>query len=179
MYRHLPPLPGLTKEGYRVSILRGLDKTVLHPSPYDLAKIILMIGDVRLEAEEVGVAGDVYILDADVATTSHLAKVTPTMIKQFLVCVQVRMPHKNKKKTRDFNEKLAGGVPCQIKTSARHQCFRLYRNHHFLGEAVPERENPQPNLRPRQPRFLARVHPQRSSTGRVRRNNRETPKHSG
>lgn len=83
-------MPGLTKDGYRVSILRGLDKTVLHPSPYDLAKILLMIGDVRLEAEEVGVAGDVYILDADVATTSHLAKVTPTMLKQFFTCVQVR-----------------------------------------------------------------------------------------
>lgn len=48
-----------------------------------------MIGDIRLEAEEVGVAGDVYILDASVATTNHFAKVTPATVKKFLVCVQV------------------------------------------------------------------------------------------
>lgn len=48
-----------------------------------------MIGDVRLAAEETGVAGDVYILDASIITSAHVAKVTPTMVKQFLVCVQV------------------------------------------------------------------------------------------
>lgn len=87
----MPPLPGLTKEGNRVVVMRGLDKTILHPSPYDVAKIVLMIGDIRLAAEETGVAGDVYVLDAGIITTSHVAKVTPTMIKQFLVCVQVNL----------------------------------------------------------------------------------------
>lgn len=52
-------------------------------------KVVLMIGDIRLEAEEVGVAGDVYILDASVATTNHFSKVTPATVKKFLVCVQV------------------------------------------------------------------------------------------
>lgn len=70
-------------------VIRGLDKSILHPSPYDVAKVILMIGDVRLAAEETGVAGDVYILDASIITPSHVAKVTPAMVKQFLVCVQV------------------------------------------------------------------------------------------
>lgn len=52
-------------------------------------KVVLMIGDLRLEAEDTGVAGDVYILDASVATTNHFSKITPTVVKKFLVCVQV------------------------------------------------------------------------------------------
>lgn len=49
-----------------------------------------MLGDVRLNEEKEGVAGDVYILDASVATPTHFAKFTPTLVKKFLVCVQVR-----------------------------------------------------------------------------------------
>lgn len=48
-----------------------------------------MLGDVRLAEEKEGVAGDVYILDASVATPTHFAKFTPTLVKKFLVCVQV------------------------------------------------------------------------------------------
>lgn len=48
-----------------------------------------MIGDVRLAEESTGVAGDVYVLDASVATPSHFAKFTPTLVKKFLICVQV------------------------------------------------------------------------------------------
>lgn len=70
--------------------MRGLDKNILHPAVSDGMKIVLMIGDVRLAAEEVGVAGDVYILDASVATPNHFAKFTPAIVKKFLVCVQVR-----------------------------------------------------------------------------------------
>lgn len=69
--------------------MRGLDKNILHPAVSDGMKIVLMIGDVRLAAEEVGVAGDVYILDATVATPNHFAKFTPAIVKKFLVCVQV------------------------------------------------------------------------------------------
>lgn len=69
--------------------MRGLDKTVLTPQVSDGMKILLMIGDVRLAEEEVGVAGDVYILDASVATPNHFAKFTPAIVKKFLVCVQV------------------------------------------------------------------------------------------
>lgn len=89
IFRNIPPLPGLTPDGKRVVVMRGLDKTVLTPSVADGMKILLMIGDVRLSAEEVGVAGDVYILDASVATPSHFAKFTPSIVKKFLVCVQV------------------------------------------------------------------------------------------
>lgn len=59
-------------------------------------KIALMIGDIRLAEEEIGVAGDVYILDATVASVGHLSKVTPTIVKKFLVCVQEAYPVKLK-----------------------------------------------------------------------------------
>lgn len=55
----------------------------------DAFKLALMLGDVRLNEEKEGVAGDVYILDASVATPAHFAKFTPTLVKKFLVCVQV------------------------------------------------------------------------------------------
>lgn len=87
--RNLPPLPGLTPNGRRVVILKGIDKDIPTPNVADAMKLTLMLGDVRLAAEEVGVAGDVYIMDAAVATTQHFAKFTPALVKKFLVCVQV------------------------------------------------------------------------------------------
>lgn len=93
---NIPPLPGLTPNGRRVVIMRGLDKTVVTPSVYDAFKIVLMIGDVRLKEEETGVAGDVYILDASVATSTHFAKFTPTIVKQFLVVIMEAYPVKLK-----------------------------------------------------------------------------------
>lgn len=48
------------------------------------------MGDVRLKEELEGVAGDIYVLDASVVSPSHLAKISPTAIKKFLICVQVR-----------------------------------------------------------------------------------------
>lgn len=62
----------------------------------DLLKLALMIGDVRLREESHGVAGDVYILDASVATPTHFAKFTPSLVKKFLVCVQEAYPVKLK-----------------------------------------------------------------------------------
>ncbi|KAL3271402.1 hypothetical protein HHI36_021883 [Cryptolaemus montrouzieri] len=91
-----PPLPGLTPEGRRVTIMRGLDKNVDTPNIADLMKLALMVGDIRLEAEQVGVAGDVYILDASVLSAQHFAKITPTIVKKFLVCVQEAYPVKLK-----------------------------------------------------------------------------------
>lgn len=61
-----------------------------------LLKLALMIGDVRLREESHGVAGDVYILDASVATPTHFAKFTPALVKKFLVCVQDAYPVKLK-----------------------------------------------------------------------------------
>ncbi|KAL0132817.1 hypothetical protein PUN28_000494 [Cardiocondyla obscurior] len=55
-----------------------------------------MIGDVRLKEEEHGVAGDVYILDASVATPTHFAKFTPAVVKKFLVCAMEAYPVKLK-----------------------------------------------------------------------------------
>ncbi|XP_065172224.1 alpha-tocopherol transfer protein-like [Atheta coriaria] len=95
-YVNLPPLPGLTSNGRRVVVLRGLDKTITSPSIFDAMKIVLMIGDVRLAAEETGVAGDVYILDASIITPAHFAKITPAIAKKFLVIVQEAYPVKLK-----------------------------------------------------------------------------------
>jgi hypothetical protein len=89
-YRHIPPLPGLTPKGRRVIVLRARRSDIpLTYNVWDGAKLVLMIGDIRLKEEEVGVAGDVYILDASIATPAHFAKFTPSLIKKFLVCVQV------------------------------------------------------------------------------------------
>lgn len=86
---HMPPMPGLTPNGRRVCILRGLEKEIKTPDVAEAMKIALMIGDIRLLEEQVGVAGDVYILDASVATPAHFAKFTPALVKKFLICVQV------------------------------------------------------------------------------------------
>jgi len=93
---HMPPLPGLTPNGRRVCVLRGLDKEMSTPNVAEAMKLALMIGDIRLYEEQVGVAGDVYILDATVATPTHFAKFTPALVKKFLVCVQEAYPVKLK-----------------------------------------------------------------------------------
>ncbi|KAL0132813.1 hypothetical protein PUN28_000494 [Cardiocondyla obscurior] len=93
---HLPPLPGLTKKGCRVIIMRGIDKDCPTPNIPETMKIVFMIGDVRLKEEEHGVAGDVYILDASVATPTHFAKFTPAVVKKFLVCAMEAYPVKLK-----------------------------------------------------------------------------------
>lgn len=72
-----------------VFILTGLEKDAQTPNVADAFKLAFMLGDVRLAEEKEGVAGDVYILDASVATPTHFSKFTPTLVKKFLVCVQV------------------------------------------------------------------------------------------
>lgn len=74
---------------YIVLILTGLEKDAQTPNVADAFKLAFMLGDVRLAEEKEGVAGDVYILDASVATPTHFSKFTPTLVKKFLVCVQV------------------------------------------------------------------------------------------
>ncbi|XP_017785118.1 PREDICTED: alpha-tocopherol transfer protein-like [Nicrophorus vespilloides] len=95
-YVNIPPLPGLTPNGRRVIVMRGLDKSITAPSIFDAMKIVLMIGDIRLDAEETGVAGDVYIMDASIVTPAHFSKVTPSIVKKFLVIVQEAYPVKLK-----------------------------------------------------------------------------------
>lgn len=76
--------------------MRGLDKNRPTPNVAEAMKLVLMIGDVRLKDEIVGVAGDVYILDANVVTPNHFAKFTPALVKKFLICVQEAYPVKLK-----------------------------------------------------------------------------------
>lgn len=92
----MPPLPGLTPNGRRVSILRGEDKNVPTPSVSETMKLLLMLGDIRLFEEHVGVAGDIFIFDAAFATPSHFAKFTPSLVKKFLICAQEAYPVKLK-----------------------------------------------------------------------------------
>lgn len=92
----MPPLPGLTPKGCRVVCLRAVDRDNMPNNVADGMKLALMIGDIRLFEEKVGVAGDVYILDASVATPTHFAKFTPALVKKFLVCVQEAYPVKLK-----------------------------------------------------------------------------------
>lgn len=89
-------MPGLTPNGRRVSMLRAIDKDIPTPNVAEIMKLVLMIGDIRLLEEQVGVAGDVYIFDASVATPGHFAKFTPAIVKKFLICVQEAYPVKLK-----------------------------------------------------------------------------------
>lgn len=77
-------------------MLRAIDKDIATPNVADIMKLVLMIGDIRLLEEQVGVAGDVYIFDASVATPGHFAKFTPAIVKKFLICVQEAYPVKLK-----------------------------------------------------------------------------------
>lgn len=95
-YSQMPPLPGLTPNGRRVVVLRSSDKDFIPNNVADAMKITMMIGDLRLAEEKVGVAGDVYILDASVASPAHFAKFTPAIVKKFLICVQEAYPVKLK-----------------------------------------------------------------------------------
>ncbi|XP_021933626.1 alpha-tocopherol transfer protein-like isoform X2 [Zootermopsis nevadensis] len=94
---YIPPLPGLTPNGCRVIVMRArVDEAVLSYNVMDVMKLVFMIGDIRLKEEDTGVAGDVYILDASIATPAHFAKFTPAVVKKFLVCVQEAYPVKLK-----------------------------------------------------------------------------------
>lgn len=77
-------------------MMRGINKELPTPNVAETMKLVLMIGDIRLKEELVGVAGDVYILDAAVATPAHFAKFTPALVKKFLTCVQEAYPVKLK-----------------------------------------------------------------------------------
>jgi hypothetical protein len=66
-----------------------VDEAALTYNVTDVMKLVFMIGDIRLKEEDTGVAGDVYILDAAIASPAHFAKFTPAVAKKFFVCVQV------------------------------------------------------------------------------------------
>lgn len=96
---NIPALPGLTKNGRRVIMMRGIINKEVPISVSNITeamKMVFMIGDIRLKEETHGVAGDIYVFDAAVATPAYFAKFTPTLVKKFLVCAQEGYPAKVK-----------------------------------------------------------------------------------
>ncbi|XP_012273701.1 alpha-tocopherol transfer protein-like isoform X2 [Orussus abietinus] len=136
----IPPLPGLTKNGRRVVLMRGIDKDLPTPNVSEAMKLVLMLGDIRLKEEEVGVAGDVYILDATVATPSHFAKFTPTLVKTFLVCVQEAYPVKLKEvhvvHVSPLVDTIINFVKPFLKEKIRNRIF-VHSNLNTLYEHIP------------------------------------------
>ncbi|XP_047511543.1 alpha-tocopherol transfer protein-like [Pieris napi] len=141
----MPPLPGLTPDGRRVVLMRGMDKDAQTPNVADAFKLALMMGDVRLKEETEGVAGDIYVLDASVATPTHFAKFTPTLVKKFLVCVQEAYPVKLKQvhiiNVSPLVDKIVNFVKPFLKEKIRERIFihgdvnDLYK--HFPQEMMP------------------------------------------
>ncbi|XP_014483430.1 PREDICTED: alpha-tocopherol transfer protein-like [Dinoponera quadriceps] len=138
---HVPVLPGLTKEGNRVILMRGIDKDFPTPNVAEAMKLVLMIGDVRLREESHGVAGDVYILDAAVATPTHFAKFTPSMVKKFLVCVQEAYPAKLKQvhviNVSPFVDTIHNFVKPFLKEKIRERIF-MHSDINTLYDHVPK-----------------------------------------
>nr|XP_012146517.1 PREDICTED: uncharacterized protein LOC100877368 isoform X2 [Megachile rotundata] len=137
----IPPLPGLTKNGRRVIVMRGIDKDLPTPNVAEVMKLVLMIGDVRLKEEQVGVAGDVYILDASVATPAHFAKFTPALVKKFLVCVQEAYPVKLKEvhvvNVSSVVDSIVNFVKPFLKEKIRNRIF-MHSDMNTLYEYIPK-----------------------------------------
>ncbi|XP_045503267.1 alpha-tocopherol transfer protein-like [Colias croceus] len=137
----MPPLPGLTPDGRRVVLMRGLDKDAQTPNVADAFKLALMMGDVRLKEEIEGVAGDIYILDASVATPTHFAKFTPTLVKKFLVCVQEAYPVKLKQvhiiNVSPLVDKIVNFVKPFLKEKIRERIF-IHGDANELYKHVPQ-----------------------------------------
>ncbi|XP_022131088.1 alpha-tocopherol transfer protein-like [Pieris rapae] len=141
-----PPLPGLTPNGRRVTVCRGLDKNLDMNQLNDAFKVALMIGDVRLKEEKEGVGGDIYILDASVVSPSHLAKLSPTAIKKFLICVQEAYPVKLKEvhvvNTSPVIEKVVNFVKPFLKDKIKNRIF-IHSNLSELYNYVPKEMLPE------------------------------------
>ncbi|XP_038213768.1 alpha-tocopherol transfer protein-like [Zerene cesonia] len=141
----MPPLPGLTPDGRRVVLMRGLDKDAQTPNVADAFKLALMMGDVRLKEEIEGVAGDIYVLDASVATPTHFAKFTPTLVKKFLVCVQEAYPVKLKQvhiiNVSPLVDKIVNFVKPFLKEKIRERIF-IHGDANDLYKHIPQEMMP-------------------------------------
>ncbi|CAG9559144.1 unnamed protein product [Danaus chrysippus] len=73
----------------------GVERNVQPPNVANAFKVALMSADLRLKEESEEVDGDVFILDAAVATVNHFARFTPMLIKKFLICVQASVIKNN------------------------------------------------------------------------------------
>ncbi|XP_005190332.1 alpha-tocopherol transfer protein-like [Musca domestica] len=96
------PVITLTSNGRRINFICGVDCDFQASQFNDAMKVTMMLGDVRLAEECVGIASDIFVLDAAIATTSHFAKFSPNVIKKFFICVQEAYPVKVKE-VRFFN----------------------------------------------------------------------------
>ncbi|XP_072934251.1 alpha-tocopherol transfer protein-like [Epargyreus clarus] len=136
-----PPLPGLTPNGRRVTICRGLDKNIETHQLNEAFKLAMMIGDIRLLEEVEGVAGDIYILDASIVAPSHLGKLSPSAVKKFLICVQEAYPVKLKEvhivNTSPIIETVVNLVKPFLKEKIKNRIF-IHTDINTLYEHVPK-----------------------------------------
>lgn len=137
----MPPLPGLTPNGCRVVCLRAVERENMPENVAHGMKVAMMIGDLRLKMEEVGVAGDVYILDATAATPAQFAKFTPSLVKKFLICVQEAYPVRLKEihvvNISPLVDKIMTFVKPFLKEKIRDRIF-LHSNLEDLYKYVPK-----------------------------------------
>lgn len=137
----MPPLPGLTPNGCRVVCLRAIERDNMPDNVAHGMKVAMMIGDLRLKMEEVGVAGDVYILDASAATPAQFAKFTPSLVKKFLICVQEAYPVRLKEihvvNISPLVDKIMTFVKPFLKEKIRDRIF-LHSNIEDLYKYVPK-----------------------------------------
>ncbi|KAI4504154.1 hypothetical protein M0802_000625 [Mischocyttarus mexicanus] len=85
-------LPSLTKEGYRVTVLRLKDTDIDRCSIQALAKRILIVQDIRLMEEPC--LSNVMVVDLEGFTAAHVAKFSPTstMIRRAMLAILDSMP---------------------------------------------------------------------------------------
>ncbi|XP_026490734.1 alpha-tocopherol transfer protein-like [Vanessa tameamea] len=136
-----PALPGVTPNGRRVTICRGLHPSLDSQQITDTLKLALMIGDVRLVEEVVGVAGDIYVLDGAVLGPSLLARLSPSIIKKFMICVQEAYPVKLKEvhiiNTSPIVERFVNLVKPFLKEKIRKRIF-IHKEVKDLYKYVPQ-----------------------------------------
>ncbi|XP_068623414.1 alpha-tocopherol transfer protein-like [Battus philenor] len=141
-----PALPGVTPNGRRVTICRGIHPSLDGRQITDTLKLALMIGDVRMAEEVEGVAGDIYVLDAAVLGPSLLARLSPTVIKKFMICVQEAYPVKLKEvhivNTSPIVERFITFVKPFLKEKIRKRIY-IHREMKGLYKYVPQEMLPQ------------------------------------
>lgn len=136
-----PALPGITPNGRRVTICRGIHPDLNSQQITDILKLALMVGDVRLIEEKEGVAGDIYVLDAAVLGASMLAKLSASVIKKFLICVQEAYPIKLKEvhivNTSPLVERIVNFVKPFLKEKIRKRIF-IHKEVKDLYKYIPQ-----------------------------------------
>ncbi|CAG9559146.1 unnamed protein product [Danaus chrysippus] len=136
-----PALPGVTPNGRRVTICRGLYPSLDSQQITDTLKLALMIGDIRLIEEVEGVAGDIYILDGAVLGASLLGRLSPSVIKKFMICVQEAYPVKLKEvhiiNTSPTVERFVTFVKPFLKEKIRKRIF-IHKDLKDLYKYVPQ-----------------------------------------